>query len=219
MGDWMYYIVGGAAVLIIILIIIATVMLKKHKYKKLGIDGERKVAKKLKKFAGIRGFKVINDIYLSLYDKTTQIDHILIGFFGILVVETKNLAGEVYADPRKKEWLHIVKDKRRTLYNPLMQNQTHIDCIRYIFGKENIYNVAIDSLVVFTNKKTVVFNSRGLPIIKLNLLRKYLKKPRYSKDNNVDVQKLYDTLKKYEVTDKKVISKHVKGVKEMAKNK
>lgn len=70
--------------------------------KKLGIEGEKRVAAKLRKFAGIRSFKVMNDLYLPLYDKTTQIDHILIGFFGLIVVETKNIGGEVYGEPKKK---------------------------------------------------------------------------------------------------------------------
>ncbi len=212
-----YLILGGVLLLIILVGILAGYLRRRH-LRQLGIDGEKQVARALKKYAGIRSFKVLNDVYLPLYDKTTQVDHILIGFFGILVVETKNLAGEVYGDPKKKEWLHIVGNQRHKLYNPLMQNQAHIDCIRHLLGKENLYSMNIESLVVFTRKKTELYIPKGLPIIKLKQLGKYLRQDRFTKDNNFDVEKITEALLKYRITDKKVISEHNKNVKIMAKN-
>lgn len=214
----LFYIILGCAAAVLILAAILAIWLKKLKIKKLGIDGEKKVARRLRKFASIRSYKVINDLYLPLYDKTTQIDHVLVGFFGILVVETKNLAGEVYGDPKKKDWLHIVGGKKHQLYNPLMQNQAHIDCMRHIFAKENIYSVNIESLVVFSNKKVQLFIPNGLPVINIKKLSKFLHKDRFEKDSNVDVEKLTNALLKYQVTDKKLIANHNKNVKIMAKN-
>lgn len=216
------YLIIGGIVLFIILICILASFIRKQKIKKIGKDGEKKVAAALKRYAGIRSYKVINDLYLPLYDKTTQIDHILIGFFGILVVETKNVSGEVYGDPKKKEWLHIMggktNQKRHQLYNPLMQNQTHIDCIRHIFGKENIYNINMESLIVFPAKKVQLFIPNKLPVVTMKKLKKYLRQPRFEKDNNVDVEQLYNVLMKYQVTDKKLIADHNKNVKIMTKN-
>ncbi len=215
----LYYIIGGCSLLAIILVIWLMLFIKKQKIIKIGKDGEKKVARALKKYAGIRSYKVINDLYLPLYDKTTQVDHILIGFFGILVIETKNLSGEIYGDPKKSDWLHIIGNKKHTLYNPLLQNQTHIDCIRHLLGKENIYNINIESLVVFSAKKVNLFVPNKLPIIVLKKLKKFLRQPRFTTDKDVDVEKLYNALMKYQVTDKKVIADHNKNVKIMAKNK
>ena len=53
----------------------------------------------------------------------------------------------------------------------------------------------------------------------MNLLKKYFKKPRYKKDNNVDVDKVYEALMKYRVTDKEKLKQHNANVKEMAKQK
>lgn len=213
-----YYIIGGCIALFIVLLIVALIFVKKQKNKKIGKDGEKKVSSALKRYAGIRSYKVINDLYLPLYDKTTQIDHILIGFFGILVVETKNLSGEIYGDPRKKEWLHIIGSKKHQLYNPLMQNQAHIDCIRHILGQEKIYNLNIESLVVFSAKKVDLYIPKKLPIVTFSKLKKYLRQPRFEKDNNVDVDQIYNALMKNQVTDKKLIADHNKNVKIMAKN-
>lgn len=213
----LYWILGGIAAFLILVAVCAR-LLRIRKLKKLGIEGEKKVAAKLKKFSGIRSFKVINDLYLPLYDKTTQIDHILIGFFGILVLETKNFKGEVYGDPKKKDWLHIVGGKKFNFYNPLMQNQAHIDCIRHIFAQEKIYSVNIESAIVFSNKKVQVYVPNGLPIIRMQKLSKFLHQPKFEKDNNFDVELLTNTLLKYQVTDKALLKKHNKNVKEMAKN-
>ncbi|MEG2429973.1 MAG: nuclease-related domain-containing protein, partial [Oscillospiraceae bacterium] len=149
--DLKYYLIGAGALFLLVFALWLAHFIKMQRAKKIGKDGEKIVAKMLKKYAGIRSFKVLNDVYLPLYDKTTQIDHILIGFFGILVVETKNLSGEIYGDPRKKEWLHIMgkkNQKKHNFYNPIMQNQTHIDCIRHILSQENIYKTNIESIVV-----------------------------------------------------------------------
>ena len=213
----LYFILGGA-VLLAALIIAAAAALRRHKIKKLGLEGEKKVAKALRKFAGIRSYKVINDLYLPLYDKTTQIDHVLIGFFGILVIETKNLGGEIYGDPKNKEWTHIIGGKKHPLYNPLMQNQAHIDCIRHLLGKENLYNVPIESLVVFTKRKVELFVPNKLPIIKYKKLKRFLHQSRFQEDKGFDVEKHYAALLKYQVTDPKLLAAHNRNVKIMAKN-
>ena len=217
MEKFLPYIIAGAVVLAAVLALLTARFIRNAHRKKLGIDGEKQVAAKLRKVAGLRSFKVINDLYLPLYDKTTQIDHVLSGFFGLIVIETKNLGGEVYGEPKKKEWLHIMGKERHHFYNPLMQNQTHIDCIRHLLGKENIYNVNIESLVVFTNRKVTLYIPKNLPIILLKQLPKYLRKERFTKDNNLDVDAVYQALLKYRVTDKKQIAAHVKNVKKMAK--
>lgn len=190
------YIIIGAIILAVVLILAALVFLKNYKIKKDGKDGEKKVANELKKYAVIRSYKVINDLHLPLYDKSTQIDHILIGFFGLLVIETKSVSGEIYGDPKKKEWSAIAAKtgKKRELYNPLMQNQTHIDCIRHHLGLQNIYNVNIESLIVFPTKKVQLNVPKKLPVVNFKQFKKYIRQPRFEKDANYDVEKLYNTL-------------------------
>lgn len=218
MDQYIIYLILGGIVAAAILVLIALHQLKLWKIRKLGKDGEKKVAKLLKRFAGIRSYKVINDLYLPLYDKTTQIDHLLVGFFGILVIETKNMKGEVYGDPKKKDWMHIVGGKKHSFYNPLMQNQTHIDCVRHWLGKEGMYNVNIETAVVFTNPKLDLYVPNRLPIFRIKGFKKLLHQSKFDKDANYDVEKITTALLKYQVTDKALISQHNKNVKEMAKN-
>lgn len=205
------------AILVVALIIYIPIAIKKWKTKKSGSLGEKLVANFLNRFAKTRGYKVINDIYLPLYDKTTQVDHILITYYGLFVIETKNYKGSVYVDPSQKEWTHIVGNDKNDMYNPILQNKTHIDCIRHIISKANIYNVKIENIVVFTDKKCELFVPKGLPIVKLNKLKKYLKQHQFAEDNDVDVNKLYNAIISAQVTDKSLIAKHNKNVKKMSK--
>lgn len=215
---YLYLILAGVIVLAVLLLT-AALLLRRKRMRRLGIDGERQVAAVLRRFAAIRGFKVMNDVYLPLYDKTTQVDHILIGFFGLLVVETKAYSGQVYGEERSREWLHVVGSQRHRFYNPVMQNQGHIDCIRHLLGKENLYNMKIESLVVFTRKKAELYLPKGAPVIRLRQLKKFLRQPRFAEDKGFDVDRIYAALSKYRITDPARIASHVKNVEQMAAEK
>ena len=210
-----------AVIILIVMVIIGYFLYqqyKKSKNKKIGRRGEKSVARKLNAICRKKGFRVIHDLYLPLYDKTTQIDHVVIGDFGIVAVETKALNGEIYGSAEDECWAQVIGTKKNRHYNPLKQNAAHIDCMRHILKKDGVYVVVIDSLVVFSSKNVYLNIEKGMPVITLNLLKKYFKKPKYNKDANVDIDKVYNTLMKYRITDKERIKAHNKNVKEM-KNK
>lgn len=190
---------------------------RKSKSKKIGNNCEKSVKHILNKICKKNKYKILNNIYLPLYDVTTEIDHIVIGDFGMVVVETKGLNGEVFGNEYEKNWTHIIGNQKHTLYNPLMQNKTHIDCIRHILKKENIYNVDIESLVVFGGNNIELNISKNLPVITSNLLKSYFRKSKLKKQSNFDVDKVYNTLLKYKVTDKSLINKHNSNVHKLSK--
>lgn len=210
-------------VLVMILVIMAIYFglkkLKQYRLNKIGKTGEKAVKKVLKKICRKYDYRLINDLYLPLYDKTTQIDHVVIGAFGIMAVETKAMSGEVFGNDFDENWVQIIGDKRHKMYNPLRQNKTHVDCIKHLLRQEQIYRVEVDSLVVFAGKKVTLNIQKGLPVISLSYVKKFFKKSRYQNDNGVNVQKLYETLLSYQVTDKTKLKQHNSNVKKMAKGK
>ncbi len=210
-------IVTAACIVVFVGVYFFIKYLKKKKNIRVGKNGEKKVAKVLNKFATKVGGKVIHDIYLPLYDKTTQIDHLLIAPFGMVCVETKTISGDIYGGQNDKNWTQILGEQKNTFYNPLRQNKTHIDCIHYLLTKHEIYCVEIESLVVFASEKSQLFVARGLPVIRLEQLKKYLQKKRYQKDHGVDMIKVYQTLLEEKVTDKKLLKKHNENVAKAAK--
>ncbi len=213
---WPYYAAALGVILVVIGILCLPKAIKKAKLNKQGRVGEAQVASILQNFAMTRGFKVINDISIPLYDGCTQIDHILIGEFGLLVIETKSHKGDLYAEPRAKEWVHIVGGKKERIYNPLLQNKTHVDALRHQLQKHEIYKVPIESFVVFSaaHKKNL-YIEKGHPILDIRELKRYLfNNERYIEDKGVDVAKLYQFLKSIEVTDPKILKEHDKFVAE-----
>ena len=104
----------GVLIVLIILLIVLNATKK----------GAKKLISVLKKFAGIRSFKVINNLKLPLKDNTyVVIDHILIGFFGMLVLKRYDFGGTVYGDIRDKEWISVTTkdniDKKIRFKNPV----------------------------------------------------------------------------------------------------
>ena len=78
---------------VVILAVVLYVVIKRNreaaKNAAKGRRGEAAVARKLGSICRSKGFALLNNVYLPLYDTTTQIDHIVVGPFGIVVVETK----------------------------------------------------------------------------------------------------------------------------------
>lgn len=216
---WEIIAIIAVAILAAVLMTVYYCKKKNAKFRQRGIKGEKKVSRILKKKTIGRPWKVINDIYLPLYDKTTQVDHILIGPFGVLVLETKNYVGEVYGSPSDREWSQVCGHEKHKFYNPLMQNKTHIDCIRHLFVKENIFNIDMTGLVVFADKKVQLYMPKDLPILRINKLKRELRKSKYDKDKGVDVDKIYRAIMDNRVTDQALIKKHNKNVRKMAKMK
>lgn len=119
-----------------------------------GIRGEMKVSRIIKRIAKKHDGKVINDVIIQDPESglTSQIDHILFLRTGIYVIETKNYAGRIYGEAKGQKWTQVLKygKVKNALYNPLMQNYTHIKRLRNVIG----INKGIISCVVFVRGNT-----------------------------------------------------------------
>lgn len=188
----------AAAVAAVILILILIRLLLVRNDRKKGVDGTKKVSRVLKRFAGIRSFKVLNDLTLKTAKKNVHIDHILIGFFGIMVVNTQNLPGSIYGDGRGKSWTHVVtkndRETKTSFPNPLLENQQAVDTVREVLSTNGVYKVNIESWVVFTRKKASLNLPKGLSVLGIKDFKKLLKKSRYSADGNVNVPQVASLL-------------------------
>lgn len=162
-------------------------------YRKKGVDGKRKLLKLLKRFAGIRHFKVLTDLTLPTKNGPVSVEYLLIGFFGILILTEKNAAGDIYGTGYDKKWVRVVtkneQEKRGTFPNPVLQNQAALDAVRETLTSNKIYKVSLENYVVFTNSKAVLNTERGLPVLTFRDLKKLLKREKYSADGIVDVEK------------------------------
>ncbi len=160
----------------------------------------RKVTGILKRFAGIRQFRVLSDLDLAFEGKTAHFDDVLIGFYGISFVTTLGESAAYYGQERDAKWSRVDGQNRKTYFpNPLILGEKGIDVVRQIFAKNHVYNIQMEHLVVFAGarKKTEVYVKASAPVLKRRELRKLLDKVRYQKDNSVEVEKLVSLLEQY----------------------
>ena len=132
---------------------------------------------KLKRYAGIRSFQVLNDITLPYKGQNVHIDHILVGF-----------------------WTNVLdKDgfKKKRIPNPLRESEQMELALRSVFSEEGVYKISIEPIVVFTANRMLKMTGPGdLPVVKIGKLRSYLAQPRFDKDRDVDVKQVCSVIQK-----------------------
>ena len=141
---WILIIIAAIAVLLLIL----WICVHFSKGKRKGRAAERKVAKVLKKLGKKDHIRIINNAYLPLYNKACEVDHLVFGRFGVLVVETKGISGKVTGSG--KNLTHTIGSKTHKFYNPQLQNKTHIDNVVHHLKKGGFEKTPVTGAVVFS---------------------------------------------------------------------
>lgn len=182
-----------------------------------GKRGEKRIAKILEKQAKKENGYVINDVIIPDVkgDKTSQIDHVYISKNTIACIETKNYSGRVYGNQDDREWTQVLnygKVKNR-LYNPEMQNFTHISRMSELTG---INHKLISNIVVFVKGNIDyitcdhVYTPRGLK----NFLRSQTEEKFYDET----VKKVYQKLLTYKDNPIQTTKEHIQEIKKMQKD-
>ena len=128
-----------------------------------GVMGEKNVAYELKN--SHMPILVLHNLYLEFNGLTAQIDFVVISEKFILVIECKNLVGEIDIN-NKGEFTRIFKTstgkvyKKEGMYSPIVQNERHLELIKDILENEgikrSILDKAIDQISVVANEKAVI---------------------------------------------------------------
>ena len=96
-------------------------------YKKMHPDTieneKRKVSKRLRTFAAPRGFRVLDNVRLVSGGLSGWADHVLVGYFGVLLVYDLCYSGEYYGGADDKQWIINDKGKRYAVDNPRIHAQ------------------------------------------------------------------------------------------------
>lgn len=198
--------------IIFMAIIFIIIAIKQNKSpKKLGEKGERKVNNYIER--NIKDEKyVINNLTLFIDNSSTQIDHILINKKGVFVIETKNYSGNIYGSEDDYNWTQTLaygKTKNK-FYNPIKQNQTHINFLSKVLKKDDIFK----SIIVFpkANLKVKTITPVGnLSIIKDTINNSEIE---LSKD---EINNIYKRLESLKAEGKELEEKHIANIKEREK--
>lgn len=67
-----------------------------------------------------------HDLLVPYFTRTTQIDHVVVSKYGVFVLETKSMAGQIYGSASSQRWTQVVGSRKYQFHNPLKQNDTHL---------------------------------------------------------------------------------------------
>lgn len=166
----------------------------------------------------ITNVKTLRNIYVpyAKNTKTTEIDMILFAYGNIYVFEVKNYSCAISGSQSEKDWKAIyTKDKSYNMYNPIMQNSTHISTLaRYL----NLDEKKFKSVIVFSEKadisKVKYRKTNSLSVITMDNVASYLLKEKSSKSAFTDAQlkDIYLRVKPLTKVSKDVKLQHINDV-------
>ena len=127
-----------------------------------GLQGEKIVRHKI--YEGEVGYSLHDCLLPISQNEYVQIDHLVVNEYGIFVIETKNYYGKVTGKEQERYWQQTSNHHQHDFYNPIMQNRTHIEAIKYVLHDQTI---PCFNMVVFTGKAKIhvlsdsIFNKKN----------------------------------------------------------
>jgi len=157
--------------LIIILVFGLRFYIKSRSPGYIGAVGESIAAKYLIKLPE-HEYKVFNNIYLKCGNGSIQIDHLIISIYGIFVIETKNYSGWIFGSENKKSWTQIIYKNKSNFRNPIIQNRSHINSLKYLLFDYKCLKYF--PIIVFTGSAELKKIDTITPVIYENKLYHYI---------------------------------------------
>lgn len=164
-------------------------------------------------------YKVLHNITLqNKQGKTTQIDHIIVSIYGIFVVETKNYQGWIYGNEIDRQWTQVIYKKRQQFYNPVKQNQGHINALKGMLPEYQ--HIPFISIINFSPKATlkeIKIHSSHVYVVythRVNSIIKSMKAPMLS---NSEVVSVFERIQQQ--NNKKLSSKHIINLRNKGRNR
>lgn len=162
--------------------------------------------------------KKMTNLYIPKKDgTTTEIDLIMINETGIYVFESKNYSGWIFGDEKYKYWTQSIgKKQKNKFFNPVWQNNGHINALKGILGMEskNIFK----SYIVFSERcelKSINVYSDDVKVLKRNSLLKII---RNDIKNSVllftkgEIDQIYSKLQEFAYVSDSIKYEHIKDV-------
>ena len=199
--------------IILIIIVIHTIGVFIYKYYEpriKGAKGEYRVAKLLRKLNS-KHYKIFNDIYLEIDNRTTQIDHLIVSVYGIFVIETKNYQGWIHGGEKSEYWTQSIYKEKIMFRNPVKQNWSHIYILKDIL--QNYKHIKYYPIIVFAGSATLKNIYSSVPVVYKNELLETIKENRTFNLSNEEIVDISNQICRYAIKEKKDKRKHRKYIK------
>lgn len=124
-----------------------------HYRRVAGVLGEERLRRKLKELDLDEPHHLLFDVNLRMQDWKVQIDGLLLAESCAIVIESKNIQGEIHFERETDEFYRFTEDRKKTvLEDPTIQLAKHIRFLEKWFADKNI-QLPVDGVVVFTSKQ------------------------------------------------------------------
>lgn len=179
-----------------------------------GLWGEFLIFIELEKIEGYK--RIVSNIYLDKGNDKTEVDLIMVNRYGIYVFESKNYSGKIYGNDKNKNWVQYVRGRKYKFYNPVSQNNIHINALLKTLDIAD--SELVHSYIVFGNKSDLRKISIARPHVTLLQTKDLLndiavKQENQSKNITVDeINQIYEKLRKYAFADEKTKEKHIANI-------
>jgi len=141
----LYLIIGA-----FVLYKVYSIVFNKEK-KEIGNMAEKEIIRELRK--EIPRARVFQSVYVDIPGGKTEVDIVALDKTGIYVIESKNYSGKIEGDIGLKFWRYKhLGGKQFTFYNPVWQNRTHVNAIKY---QLKLKQSQLVSYVVFGKKSEI----------------------------------------------------------------
>ncbi|RNF40879.1 nuclease-related domain-containing protein [Planococcus salinus] len=118
-----------------------------------GERGEDRLRRKFIEFDFEESYRILRNVSLSMGDWKVQIDGLLLTNRGVIIVESKNISGQLHFDEKTGEFSRIDREGgKAVMEDPTSQLNKHIRFLTKFFRMKNI-DFNVDGLVVFTSKQ------------------------------------------------------------------
>lgn len=108
---------------------------------------------------------IFHDLRLKTGDYFFQIDFLLITSRFILIIEAKNISGELVFD-QQGQLIRTINDKTEGFSDPVAQAQSHQRCLRKWLAAHHFAPLPIDYLVTISQPSTIIKMERTDPQIR-----------------------------------------------------
>ncbi|ALS80216.1 nuclease [Planococcus kocurii] len=142
-----------------------------------GKRGENRMQKKFNEFHFEGEFHILWDVNLKIDNWSVQMDGLLLTKRCVIIIESKNISGQLHFDEQTDEFFRINSAGEKTVMeNPKIQLNKHIRFLTQYFKLHKI-NLPVSGLVVFTAKDSeFISKPRGVASCKTYQMIEYLLK-------------------------------------------
>lgn len=117
-----------------------------------GKRGEERLQRKFSEFVSEDSHRFLRNVCLSLGDWKVQMDGLLLTERGAVIIESKNISGQIHFDELTDEFSRTDMEGVRTVMeDPAIQLNKHIRFLAMFFKRHKI-NLPVKGIVVFTSK-------------------------------------------------------------------